>query len=112
MTGDHRCSCVPTPVTVARRSAGFDDYRPVGIEGLVGKGAATPYLPGRRGWIKVKSRESRDIVVGAVIGTIQHPEVIIAGRYDSESQLIIVGRSTPLTPAQSQELGRLLRSPS
>ena len=47
-------------------------------------GRLDPYPPGRRGWIKVKSRESRDIVVGAVIGTIQHLEVIIAGRYSRE----------------------------
>lgn len=35
------------------------DYRVAGVEGLVAKGAGSPYRPGSRDWIKVRSRESR-----------------------------------------------------
>jgi ATP-dependent DNA ligase len=103
-----------SPYTLDRSEAErwFVDYRPVGIEGLVVKGSATPYLPGRRGWIKVKNRETRDIVVGAVIGPIEQPEVVVAGLPDADGNLIIVGRTTALNRAQSDSLGKVLRSPS
>jgi len=86
----------------------FGDYPAVGIEGLVAKGAGSPYRPGVRGWIKTKSRRSVDAIVGAVIGPIEHPEAIIAGRYTPTGELIIVGRTTSLTTAQTAELAPLL----
>jgi ATP-dependent DNA ligase len=46
------------------------DYRPAGIEGLVIKSAHGRYPTGRRDWIKVKNRQTREVIVGAVIGSI------------------------------------------
>jgi ATP-dependent DNA ligase len=81
--------------------------RPAGVEGLVVKAAGGAYLPGRRDWIKVKSRETTEVIVGGVIGTLERPSQLVAGRY-SDGVLRIVGRSTPLNREQSLELGQVL----
>jgi len=86
------------------------DLRPAGVEGLVVKGARTRYAPGRRDWVKVKERETREVVVGGVIGPLHRPEALVAGLY-AGPDLVIVGRSTVLTDAQSRSLGALLRPP-
>jgi ATP-dependent DNA ligase len=81
----------------------------MGIEGLVVKGAATRYTGGQRGWVKVKRRASYDVLAGGVLGPINRPEVVIAGRYTADGELVMVGRTVPLTAAQSAELGAVLR---
>ena len=81
----------------------------MGVEGLVVKGAATRYTPGRRdAWVKVKHRETREVVVGGVLGSITHPEVVIAGLYNAEAELVVVGRTVPLKPEQSAQLAAVL----
>ena len=65
-----------TPVTFDRDEAEqwSRDYRPLGIEGLVVKGTATPYFPGRASsWLKWKARTTEDVIVGAVTGTVDQP---------------------------------------
>jgi len=86
----------------------FGDYRAVGIEGLVAKGAGSPYRPGTRGWVKTKSRENLDVIVGAVVGPLERPEAIVAGRFMSGGELVVVGRSTALSSAQAADLAALL----
>ncbi|GHE06889.1 ATP-dependent DNA ligase [Klenkia taihuensis] len=83
------------------------DYRPAGVEGLVVKAAGGAYLPGRRDWLKVKSRETTEVVVGGVLGSLERPSQLVAGRY-LDGQLRVVGRSTPLNRAQSAELAAAL----
>jgi ATP-dependent DNA ligase len=85
------------------------DYRPAGVEGLVVKAAGGAYLPGRRDWLKVKSRETTEIIVGGVIGSLARPSQVVAGRY-RDGQLRVVGRSTPLNRAQAAELAAVLVS--
>jgi ATP-dependent DNA ligase len=80
----------------------------MGVEGLVVKGASSRYVGGRREWLKVKRRDTVDVIVGGVLGPIDHPEVVIAGRYRG-GDLVMVGRTVPLTAAQSAELGAVLR---
>jgi ATP-dependent DNA ligase len=81
----------------------------MGVEGLVVKGAATRYTPGRRdAWVKVKHRETREVIVGGVLGSITHPEVVIAGLYKAEAELVVVGRTAPLKPEQSAQLAAVL----
>ncbi|HEY3006050.1 MAG TPA: ATP-dependent DNA ligase [Kribbellaceae bacterium] len=79
----------------------------LGIEGLVVKGTASRYAPGRREWLKVKRRDTVDVIVGGVLGPIDRPDVVIAGRYRG-AELVQVGRTVPLTAAQSAELGAVL----
>ncbi len=85
----------------------FTDLRPLGVEGLVAKGAATRYAPGRREWLKVKSWETTEVLAGGVIGPIERPGQLIAGRY-RDGELVVVGRTSPLSPAQAAELAAVL----
>jgi ATP-dependent DNA ligase len=86
----------------------FDDFRPAGVEGLVAKGAGTRYAPGRREWLKVKSWETTEVLAGGVIGPIEQPSQLVAGRY-RDGELVVVGRTSPLSPRQSAELAAALR---
>jgi ATP-dependent DNA ligase len=85
-----------------------DDYRAAGIEGLVIKPAASRYTADRSNWIKVKNRESREVIVGAVTGPLTAPTAVIAGLLRA-GQLVVAGRTSALTAAQSQELAALLQ---
>jgi ATP-dependent DNA ligase len=85
----------------------FHDYRPAGVEGLVAKGAGTRYAPGRREWLKVKSWETTEVLAGGVIGPIERPSQLVAGRY-RDGELVVVGRTSPLSPRQSAELAAVL----
>jgi ATP-dependent DNA ligase len=97
----------PSTTDEEQARAWMRDYRPAGVEGLVVKGADSLYTPGRRSWIKVKSRETVEVIIGAVTGSLERPDTIVAGLYQS-GVLRIVGKSTPLTRAQAQELGEVL----
>ena len=79
-----------------------------GIEGLVAKGGASTYRGATRGWQKFKHRTTEEAVVGAVIGPITRPDSVVVGRYTDGGQLIIVGRSVPLTGAQAASLAGVL----
>jgi ATP-dependent DNA ligase len=85
----------------------FDDFRAAGVEGLVAKGASTRYAPGRRDWLKVKSWETTEVVAGGVIGSLEHPSQLVAGLY-RDGELVVVGRTSPLSPRQAEELAAVL----
>jgi ATP-dependent DNA ligase len=97
----------PATTDPAEARRWFDDFRPAGVEGLVAKGAGTRYAPGRREWLKVKSWESTEVLAGGVIGTIERPSQLVAGRY-RDGEIVVVGRTSPLSPAQSAELAAVL----
>jgi ATP-dependent DNA ligase len=44
-----------------------------------------------------------------VLGSITRPEVVIAGLYTSEGELVVIGRTVPLKPDQSAQLAAVLR---
>jgi ATP-dependent DNA ligase len=85
----------------------FEDFRPAGVEGLVAKGAGSRYAPGRREWLKVKSWETTEVLAGGVIGPIGAPSQLVAARY-RDGELVVVGRTSPLSPRQSAELAAVL----
>lgn len=88
----------------------FDELPHTGIEGLVIKGSDQPYTPGARSWLKLKHRETLEIICGAVIGPITEPREVVAGLV-LDGELRIVGRSTPLKTAAARELARWLQPP-
>jgi ATP-dependent DNA ligase len=98
-----------SPVTAdpAEARRWFDDFRPAGVEGLVAKGAGTRYAPGRREWLKIKSWETTEVIAGGVIGPIEAPSQLVAGRY-RDGELVVVGRTSPLSPQQSAEVAAVL----
>jgi len=79
-----------------------------GIEGVVGKSLGAPYPEGRRDWIKVKTFDSLDLIVGAVTGTLHEPDRLVLGRYTDEGVLRIVATSAPLPPAVRDQVTALL----
>ena len=46
--------------------------------------------------------------MGAVTGTLRHPEVLVVGRYRGE-ELEVIGRTVKLNDDQAGEIGKLLR---
>ncbi|MEV0291865.1 hypothetical protein AB0H36_47775 [Kribbella sp. NPDC050820] len=53
----------------------------------------------------MKHRETREVIVCGVLGTIRRPDVIIAGLHNTDGDLVVIGRTVPLKPAQSARLG-------
>jgi ATP-dependent DNA ligase len=88
----------------------FEEMPHTGIEGLVIKGTDQPYTPGARSWLKLKHRETIEIVCGAVVGPITEPREVVAGLV-LDGELRIVGRSAPLKTAAARELARWLNPP-
>nr|WP_218860060.1 ATP-dependent DNA ligase [Petropleomorpha daqingensis] len=97
----------PLTADVEEARAWFRDFRPAGVEGLVVKGASGRYAPGRREWLKVKSWETTEVIAGGVIGPIERPSQLVAGLL-RDGELVVVGRSSPLSPRQAQELAAVL----
>ncbi|AXH37518.1 ATP-dependent DNA ligase (plasmid) [Humibacter sp. BT305] len=88
--------------------AWFEQLHTAGIEGLVVKGAGDRYSGGVRQWVKVKHRDTLDVICAAVIGPAHQPQELVVG-LPVDGELRIVGRSTPLRVAPARALGRLLR---
>ncbi|MEU1916197.1 ATP-dependent DNA ligase [Streptomyces massasporeus] len=80
-----------------------------GIEGVVLKGSEQRYLPGKRAWLKVRSRVTAEGVIGGVTGTLASPASLLLARYDDAGHLRLVARSAPLPTAVRRELAGLLR---
>src|SRR3712207_6936038 len=48
-----------------------------------------------------------ELLAGGVIGPLERPSQLVAGRY-RDGELVVVGRTSPLSPAQSAELADVL----
>lgn len=81
-----------------------------GIEGLIVKGGAQPYRGGERDWLKVKHRDTLDVLCGAVIGPRERPQELVLG-LPVGGVLRIVGRTSPLPTGAARTLGKILQSP-
>lgn len=101
-----------SPITRDRALAltWFEELHHAGLEGVMVKGAGQAYQGGVRQWIKVKRRESVDVVCAAVIGPMDRPQHVVTG-LPMEGRLRIVGRSTVLPAKASRELAAYLRPP-
>lgn len=99
-----------SPITRDRAQAAewFTGLAKAGIEGLVVKGAAQRYEGGKRQWLKVKHRETLDVVCAAVIGSVHRPAALVVGLPRS-GELRIVGATTRLAAAKSLAVGEVLR---
>ncbi|MEV7135854.1 ATP-dependent DNA ligase [Arthrobacter sp. NPDC093128] len=103
-------SLSPTTTDPDLAARWFEELPRTGIEGLIIKRSDQPYAGGVRNWMKLKHRETVEVVCGAVIGPITQPSEIVAGLI-LEGELRIVGRSTPLKTAAGRELARWLQPP-
>jgi DNA ligase D-like protein (predicted polymerase) len=98
-----------TPVTddVEQARHWMQLYRPAGVEGIVAKAATGRYTPGERTWVKVKQRNTIDVIAGAVIGPIEHPTAVVAGLY-IDGELTVVGRTGQLNDHHARLLAERL----
>jgi ATP-dependent DNA ligase len=82
----------------------------VGVEGIVIKPAASRYLPGQRGWEKVKYYATTEFIIGGTTGTLRRPEQLELGRYSSETgELTLLGRTVPLHATDAKKVAARLR---
>lgn len=112
LAGSWRPPLQLTPQTAdpAEAQRWLEDYTAVdvGVEGLVAKGAGQRYLPGQRGWVKVRIRNTREATVGAVIGSVEQPARLILGLVDDAGTLRVAGATHPLSPRESAEVAAVL----
>ncbi|MFJ6862244.1 ATP-dependent DNA ligase [Streptomyces werraensis] len=73
-----------------------------GIEGIVVKGLAQRYQPGR---IKVRAHASAEAVVAAVTGRVTAPSTLLLGRYDARGRLRFIAQTAPLSATARREVG-------
>ncbi|MFJ8215045.1 hypothetical protein [Streptomyces sp. NPDC096033] len=66
------------------------------------------YLPGYRGWTKIKRRDTTEAITGAVTGSPARPQLLVLGRYDTTGRLCAVGRTVALCPEQARQVGEHL----
>jgi ATP-dependent DNA ligase len=99
----------PQTADPVEAQAWFSDMGVAGVEGLVVKSAASRYLPGQAGWVKVKARTSTELIVGGVTGTLDEPTALLVGRRDTEGVLRYLGQTHRLRAGTRRETGRLLR---
>jgi ATP-dependent DNA ligase len=84
----------------------FEVFEGAGLDGVIAKGWAQTYLPGKRGWVKVKHERTADCVVigfrwsseGGTLGSL------LLGLYDDQGTLHYVGHTSSFSAAQRREL--------
>lgn len=110
---------VPSTTEVAVARQWLADYAltlGLGVEGLVIKAGSDPYLPGKRGWLKYRLRETHEVVVGAVLGSMAAPARLVLGYYPARAgdsgprgRLQVAGATMAFADkGLSRTIGRLL----
>lgn len=89
----------------------FADEAGLGQDGIVAKRDDQPYLPGSRGWVKVKHRKTADCVVGGyrVAKNGDGVASLLLGLYDDEGTLHYVGHTSSFRAKERREIRELLR---
>lgn len=100
----------PASTDRAQAEEWFAELPATGIEGLVVKGLDQPYEGGQRSWVKVKHRDTVEVVCGAVTGALDRPHELVVG-LPIDGSLRVVGRSTTLHAAAARSLAAHLRPP-
>jgi ATP-dependent DNA ligase len=89
----------------------LEEWRPAGVEGLVVKGLATTYQPGRRSWAKLRALSTTEATIGGVTGSLAEPETLLLGMLDENDTLRYVGRTKPLTAGGRREIAAVASPP-
>ncbi|MET9694684.1 ATP-dependent DNA ligase [Streptomyces sp. NPDC006514] len=79
-----------------------------GVEGILIKPLNGRYLPGYRGWTKIRRRDTTEAIVGAITGTLTRPQLLVLGRHDTHGRLRAVGRTVPLRPDAARQVAEYL----
>ncbi|THA29023.1 ATP-dependent DNA ligase [Streptomyces sp. A1547] len=75
-----------------------------GGEEILVKPLNSRYLPGYRGWTKIRRRDTTETIVGAIAGTLTRPQLLVLGRHDQNGRLRAVGRTVPLRPDVARQV--------
>jgi ATP-dependent DNA ligase len=103
-----------TPQTVDADEAAewFTRYEGAGLDGVIAKQAAQPYVEGERLWVKVKHRRTVDCVVGGyrlAIAAGAGVASLLLGLYDGEGRLHLVGHTSSFKADERRALLEKLR---
>ncbi|MEU9087672.1 ATP-dependent DNA ligase [Streptomyces sp. NPDC048357] len=79
-----------------------------GVEGILIKPLTSRYLPGYRGWTKIRRRDTTETIIGAITGTLTRPQLLVLGRHDADGRLRAVGRTVPLRPDAARQVAEHL----
>ncbi|MFE5861517.1 ATP-dependent DNA ligase [Streptomyces virginiae] len=79
-----------------------------GVEGILVKSMSQRYLPGYRGWTKIRRRDTTEAIIGAITGTLTRPQLLVLGRHDQNRRLRAVGRTVPLRPDAARQVAEHL----
>lgn len=82
-----------------------------GMDGIVAKRDDSTYLPGKRGWVKVKQHRTADCVVGGYRLSKAGDGVgsLLLGLYDDDGTLHYVGHTSSFKAAERRKLLKELR---
>jgi ATP-dependent DNA ligase len=91
----------------------FTRFEGAGLDGVIAKGAADPYQPGKRVLAKIKQQRTADVVVG---GFRWHKDgegvgSLLLGLYDGEGRLRHIGVASSFAAARRRELVDKLAPP-
>ncbi|WP_405533821.1 ATP-dependent DNA ligase (plasmid) [Streptomyces avidinii] len=99
----------PQTTDLARAREWLESWTDVsGVEGILVKPLNGRYLPGYRGWTKIRRRDTTEAIVGAITGTLTRPQLLVLGRHDHDGRLRAVGRTVPLRPDAARQLAEHL----
>ncbi len=98
-----------TPMTLDRGTAErwLDEFEGAGLDGVIAKPAAGPYLPGKRAMIKVKHARTADCVVAGfrwLKGGKDAVGSLLLGLHDARGELQHVGVTSSFTMAVRKQL--------
>jgi DNA ligase D-like protein (predicted ligase) len=84
----------------------FDRFEGAGLDGVIAKRLSQPYLPGKRGWVKVKHERTADCVVIGFRWSADRKTLgaLLLGLYDAEGRLHYVGHTSSFSAAEKREL--------
>lgn len=89
----------------------FADEEGLGQDGVLAKRADQPYLPGERGWVKVKHRRTLDVVIGGYRLSKAGDGIgaLLLGLYDDDGTLHYVGHTSSFKAAERRAMLEVLR---
>ncbi|MFJ9551873.1 ATP-dependent DNA ligase [Streptomyces erythrochromogenes] len=100
---------VPQTTDLAKAREWLETWTDVsGVEGILIKPLNGRYLPGYRGWTKIRRRDTTEAIIGAITGTLARPGLLVLGRHDQDGRLRPVGRTVTLRPDPAQQVAELL----
>jgi ATP-dependent DNA ligase len=84
----------------------FEEFEGAGLDGVIAKGWSQPYLPGKRGWVKLKHQRTADCVVIGFRWSSDRKTLgaLLLGLYDREGTLHYVGHTSSFDAATRREL--------